>query len=759
MATQTPWLSSVFDLRFPYGGKGDGSTDNTSAITAAIAAASAAGGGTVYISSGTWLCGAFALAANVSIQGEQGTVLKCKNAVNGTFITMSAGSILRGLTIDGNGTNQSGLVFGNATVYFPSGATGAKLIDCTLKNAGYNDVYVIAATDVLISGNTFAGGGTSIQPVCYFAGLSHRLTVRANRFSGCPRDCIKIHANDGVTFTQTTEAPLVEGNRIDYRGLTLTNTPLAIELWAGTSGFAAGSPGCVFGKVTHNTIWGPDGGGTTKIYGVSIDNSFHVTVDANTVNGPNVGIALECAGGTRCTYANNTVDGADYGWSVSQTAAGNKFVGNTVRNISTYGAQLNGTISSTLFSANRFTDAGSRCIFLNDSGYGTAIFGNSFVASATMQDIYAIYAYSPTFQSTSGSSAVGNIVYSDRAGAGTHGIAFGYFNHAYQWRIADNQADGHLPGSSSFASLDGLTLIGNQSGHWIDHNTVVAYGGRSFYNTSNTASTWRGNTSGSNINWSLRWDDIVLPDNRDATTAVAAHTASYALTAQDVILPVQMDATSGAQIVTVGSAVGVVGRTYTIEKIDSSANTVTLSSGQVLSAQDQTVTIQSDGAAWQTVSMANVPITDAMLSGTHAALTNAANTFTGSGQVMANGDTSSGSNNKFQFRFGYNGTSQYGHFIASWHNAVSGNRLVFYVSDGTQNGSFPTNAVACFCAYDGNLGIGNTNQFGSGKGVIGIPDAATLPTANSSVGGVLYSDAGALKWRGKSGTVTTIASA
>jgi hypothetical protein len=57
----------------------------------------------------------------------------------------------------------------------------------------------------------------------------------------------------------------------------------------------------------------------------------------------------------------------------------------------------------------------------------------------------------------------------------------------------------------------------------------------------------------------------------------------------------------------------------------------------------------------------------------------------------------------------------------------------------------------------GNVGIGTTDQFGDGVKVIGIANATTVPTSNPSGGGVLYVDGGALKYRGSSGTVTTIA--
>jgi len=54
------------------------------------------------------------------------------------------------------------------------------------------------------------------------------------------------------------------------------------------------------------------------------------------------------------------------------------------------------------------------------------------------------------------------------------------------------------------------------------------------------------------------------------------------------------------------------------------------------------------------------------------------------------------------------------------------------------------------------VGTGSAIQ-GGGAGVIGIANAGTIPTSNPSGGGILYVDAGALKYRGSSGTITTIA--
>lgn len=54
------------------------------------------------------------------------------------------------------------------------------------------------------------------------------------------------------------------------------------------------------------------------------------------------------------------------------------------------------------------------------------------------------------------------------------------------------------------------------------------------------------------------------------------------------------------------------------------------------------------------------------------------------------------------------------------------------------------------------LGAGSTD-FGGGVRLVRIAEASTVPTTNPTGGGLLYVEAGALKYRGSSGTVTTIA--
>jgi hypothetical protein len=52
-----------------------------------------------------------------------------------------------------------------------------------------------------------------------------------------------------------------------------------------------------------------------------------------------------------------------------------------------------------------------------------------------------------------------------------------------------------------------------------------------------------------------------------------------------------------------------------------------------------------------------------------------------------------------------------------------------------------------------------TTSVGGGGGVLGMANAGTIPSSNPTGGGILYAEGGALKWRGSSGTITTIAAA
>ena len=83
-------------------------------------------------------------------------------------------------------------------------------------------------------------------------------------------------------------------------------------------------------------------------------------------------------------------------------------------------------------------------------------------------------------------------------------------------------------------------------------------------------------------------------------------------------------------------------------------------------------------------------------------------------------------------------------------------QLRMYYAGPHAQGAVVSRAIGFALTATGNVGFnGNTAQFGSGAGVIGIANAGTNPSANPTGGGVLYSDAGAGKWRGSGGTTTT----
>jgi hypothetical protein len=76
------------------------------------------------------------------------------------------------------------------------------------------------------------------------------------------------------------------------------------------------------------------------------------------------------------------------------------------------------------------------------------------------------------------------------------------------------------------------------------------------------------------------------------------------------------------------------------------------------------------------------------------------------------------------------------------------------------------NSGASFNAFmvrgAGEVGVGKAVDSDNGGGagpMVGFGNVTTAPTSNAATGGFLYAEAGALKWRGSAGTITTIAAA
>jgi len=88
-------------------------------------------------------------------------------------------------------------------------------------------------------------------------------------------------------------------------------------------------------------------------------------------------------------------------------------------------------------------------------------------------------------------------------------------------------------------------------------------------------------------------------------------------------------------------------------------------------------------------------------------------------------------------------------------SASSGNSCDIWDSAGSRIVIGPT-ASAPMLIAGANIGLGNMTSWGGGIGVVGLINASVVPSTDPTGGGILYSEAGALKWRGSSGTVTTL---
>ena len=111
---------------------------------------------------------------------------------------------------------------------------------------------------------------------------------------------------------------------------------------------------------------------------------------------------------------------------------------------------------------------------------------------------------------------------------------------------------------------------------------------------------------------------------------------------------------------------------------------------------------------------------------------------------------------------GFVTTSYFGAYVSGTVSA--GNAPTkFFISTGTTNDTdpFTNNRVRLQIDENGSFAFNtsSTSVFGGGVKVYFVANCTTVPTSNPSGGGIFYVESGALKYRGSSGTVTTIAAA
>lgn len=211
-------IPSVYTNVKQYGAKGDGSTDDTSAIAAARSAVNSAGGGIVFFPPGTYISGNQTVYNNVlhDGSGEGVSIIKLKNGSNTDLFSAFTSSInlagangtgsttganfwgFRNITLDGNKANQTGgpswpircYGYGHILehVEIRNGYTGNILVDW---NGGANptppnNAYMPHWYDVMSHDcNGFAyeiGGPTDMQAMAVngFASGSHVMHIGPN---------------------------------------------------------------------------------------------------------------------------------------------------------------------------------------------------------------------------------------------------------------------------------------------------------------------------------------------------------------------------------------------------------------------------------------------------------------------------------------------------------------------------------------------------------------------------------------------------
>lgn len=108
-----------------------------------------------------------------------------------------------------------------------------------------------------------------------------------------------------------------------------------------------------------------------------------------------------------------------------------------------------------------------------------------------------------------------------------------------------------------------------------------------------------------------------------------------------------------------------------------------------------------------------------------------------------------------------------GYRVGAWDELTEGNAAFGWIVKinpllrGGGPGRFSTLTASGVVTFTGSVELCGSGAplLGSGSGVVGIGNAAVVPSANPVGGGVLYVQAGALKYRGSAGTITTIAAA
>lgn len=377
--TPTGWFSVK-----AYGAVGDGVTNDTTAIQAAIDAAEAAGGGLVFIPTGSYLISTFLTmdAANVTLSGA-GTASRIIAATgSGAFVCkVSAANIkIKDLTFVGGVSTE--LAAANECISMLSGAENTEISGCLFTGTdathGFN-VQIRGASGCInprIVNNHFervigtnSGYGYGIQLASVVGGV--------------------IEGNVGIQST-------TQGRHHVYLSAACSDIAVAANrLKGGVSAMITCYSATTAGKrmaITGNTLDGLGTGGGTGGSIELVGPMESCTVVGNTIHDSDgYGVKLEGAAASECMYnivTGNTITNADLGGIYVRGAENTVIQGNSIINAGGGTAaiylQAPGatTANGTLVTGNIVAGSG-HLYAISLAGSNVSVFGNSFTAGSS----------------------------------------------------------------------------------------------------------------------------------------------------------------------------------------------------------------------------------------------------------------------------------------------------------------------------------------------------------------------------------------
>lgn len=403
--------------------------------------------------------------------GERGFQLAA--GATQSLLVVASGVRISGLTLDGNAANAGSAAFGQGLIKATSsGGTRPNVENCLLRNSKTNGIYVRRGNDGIRAFDvTFQG----ISGEAIFTQVTSDVSIIQCVAEGCTGNGYKIHGPDGSTTDYIARNIQLKDSTVDYSGLTLTDSQLAIELWGGSGG------GITSFQVTGCTTLGATTTTGTQ-FGISLDHCRDGVCANNVIDGGSncrFNIGIEGAGCERVVYADNVIQNySGTGYSFSRTEhAQLSVVGGLIKNnqgSSPRGVQIIDNGAGCSFVGVRFVDCGTEGILFNGAGKDVLVSACHFVIQYQDTNMRAVYATSGSPRGT----VTGCKGYRDTNGISLANQGTGTVNLESSggsfWTFTGNNFDGTKPDGTA-SSLSGINIYNVAGGCTMLGNTLTGY--------------------------------------------------------------------------------------------------------------------------------------------------------------------------------------------------------------------------------------------------------------------------------------------